>query len=239
MTISFGPDEIGKGFGKSKENFVCPSCNVLSLHLLLDVGHALEYDCPQIKVEGTKLPGIVKRQHLIYVCVGCSAHTYFLRETVRVPGASGFTHVIHQFPVADISVKVSLPKDLKNAMRESELCLAIGAYNACGTMTRRAMHAICADKRATGKVLYEQLLDLKTKNIMTPDLWEWAEELRIVGRSGAHPEWEDVSPDDAQYAVNFLREIVRYIYINPRERAEKRLKDTKKKKPEQTSTSGD
>jgi nicotinic acid phosphoribosyltransferase len=115
-------------------------------------------------------------------------------------------------------------------MVEAEKSLSVGAYNACGVMARRAMHCLCSDKGAKGKDLYDQLLYLKDNNLITPDLWEWAEELRIVGRSGAHPEWEEVTPEDADYAVRFLREIIRYVYINPAERAEKRLKESKKKK---------
>jgi nicotinic acid phosphoribosyltransferase len=97
-------------------------------------------------------------------------------------------------------------------------------------MARRAIHSLCADRKAKGKDLYEQLKYLKDNNLITPDLWEWAEELRIVGRSGAHPEWGEVSPEDAEYALRFLREIIRYIYINPAERAARRLKEAKKKK---------
>ncbi len=70
---------------------------------------------------------------------------------------------------------------------------------------------------------------MKDTHALTPDLWAWAEELRVVGRSGAHPEWEDVTAEDAEYAVRFLREIVRYVYINPAERSLHRLKETKKK----------
>jgi len=228
MTIHLSGE--GKGFGKAKENFLCPGCNVLSLHLLHDPGKPIEYDAPRVAVKGSGIPAFVKRRHLIYQCVGCSTHTYFLLEFIHLPNTPWISHVIHQFPIAGISIQASLPQGVQDATREAELCLAVGAANACGTMARRAMHALCQDKKAQGDNLYNQLLDLKDRALITPDLWEWAEELRVVGRSGAHPEWEDVSPDDAEYAVKFLREIIKYVYINPAERAEKKLKETKKKK---------
>ena len=96
-------------------------------------------------------------------------------------------------------------------------------------MTRRAMHSLCEDKGGTGKDLFAQLKDLKDRSVITPDLWEWSEELRILGRNGAHPEWPDVTPDDAKYGINFLREILRYVYVNPHERGLRRLKETSKK----------
>ena len=124
-----------------------------------------------------------------------------------------------------------VPGDVMNAAIEAEKCLAIGAYNACGVMARRAIDALCQNKSAAGDDLYRRLQHLRDTHAITPDLFEWAEELRIVGRSGAHPEWEEVSPEEADYAVRFLREIVRYVYINPAERDARRLKETKKKRP--------
>jgi hypothetical protein len=124
----------------------------------------------------------------------------------------------------------SLGKDLADAVLEAEKCLTVGAPNACGVMCRRAMHVLCQDKGAVGKDLHEQLQDLRDKHIITPDLWQWAEELRVVGKHGAHPEWVDVTPDDADYAVRFLREILRYVYVNPAERAARKMKKTSAKK---------
>ena len=229
MTIHLSGE--GKAFGNASESFLCPSCNVLSLHVLMSAEKPIEYEAPRIPVEGSGIPAFVKRRHLIYQCVGCPTQTYFLLEYIHLPQTPWISHVIHQFPIADLSSHASVPMEVQRAMREAELSLAVGAANASGTMARRAMHALCENKGAKGKDLHAQLLNLRDTHAITPDLWEWAEELRIVGRSGAHPEWEDVSPGDAEYAVKFLREIVRYVYINPAERTEKKLKETKKKKP--------
>jgi hypothetical protein len=49
-----------------------------------------------------------------------------------------------------------------------------------------------------------------------------------MGRAGAHPEWQEVAQGDADYAVRFLREIIRYVYINPAELASRRIKETAK-----------
>jgi hypothetical protein len=91
-------------------------------------------------------------------------------------------------------------------------------------MTRRAIHSLCEDKGATGRDLYAQLKDLKEKHLITPDLHEWSDSLRVLGRDGAHPEFPEVTEEDAEDGVKLLREIVRYVYILPHERAEKRKK---------------
>jgi hypothetical protein len=89
-------------------------------------------------------------------------------------------------------------------------------------MTRRAVHSLCEDKGAEGRDLFAQLKDLKTKQLITPDLHEWADSLRVLGRDGAHPEFPEVQPEHAEDGVKLLREIVKYVYILPHERAEKR-----------------
>jgi hypothetical protein len=138
--------------------------------------------------------------------------------------------VIHQWPVPTPSAHESVPQDVKKATIEAEKCLSVGCFNACGTMTRRAVDAICEDKGAEGENLYKKLERLKNNNQITPALWEWAEDLRIVGRSGAHPEWPEVTAKDAEYAVRFLRDIIKYVYVLPAERQAHRLKETKKKR---------
>lgn len=43
----------------------------------------------------------------------------------------------------------------------------------------------------------------------------------VIGRDGAHPEFPEVTPADAEDGVRILREIMKYVYILPHERAEK------------------
>ncbi|MCI0331061.1 MAG: DUF4145 domain-containing protein [candidate division Zixibacteria bacterium] len=236
-----------------KPNFLCPHCGIHSLHIQLEPTKAL----PQYKEEivikakdGQEYPTDVQLQHFIFECVNCKKHTYILFQNYvaihRKPGdwspgptslgqppiAEENAKIIHQYPIATPIIHDSVPDEIKKAAIEAEKCLSVRAFNACGVMTRRAIHSLCQNKGATGKDLYEQLKFLKENHLITPDLWEWAEELRVIGRSGAHPEWEEVTPEEADYAVNFLREIIRYVYINPAERASRKLKETKKKKTE-------
>lgn len=226
-----------------KSTFDCPHCGVRSVHLLrtepltYPVTISLKGDDGEYHSTG------VLRSHLIYRCINCQKDTYVLRQTkAEVRGsqalhgappvllASQPAQIIIQFPVSTPTSHDAVPAEVRSAAAEAEKCLAVGAPNACACMARRAIHALCQHKGATGHDLKQQLAFLKDNHAITPDLWAWAEELRIVGRSGAHPEWEDVSPEEADYAVRFLREIIRYVYVNPAERDERRLKETKQKK---------
>ncbi|MFB3074028.1 MAG: DUF4145 domain-containing protein [Candidatus Methylomirabilales bacterium] len=213
-----------------KRTFLCAGCGVLSLHIAHTVGEGPH----EIVVIRGRPPGVkrpygenVKLFHVVYKCVGCGKDTYLL---IRPPVQEIPEKVIHQFPVGTPTTHPSVPGPVKEAANEAEKCLAIGANNACGVMARRAIHALCQDKKAKGKDLPKQLKYLHDNQVIAQDLREWADDLRILGRSGAHPEWPQVSPQEAKYAVEFLREIIRYVYINPAERAAQRVAEVKKKK---------
>jgi Domain of unknown function (DUF4145) len=128
---------------------------------------------------------------------------------------------------------VAVNNDVATAAIEAEKCLSVNAFNACATMTRRAVHSLCEDRNAAGKDLYQQLEDLRVRQLITPDLCEWAHTLRMLGRDGAHPEFPEVDAESATDGVKLLREIIKYVYILPHETALKRGKKAAVKKTNQ------
>jgi Domain of unknown function (DUF4145) len=183
----------------------------------------------------------IHQTHTIYRCCTCGRDTYILvhrwdqltghraqgepEEVFMEPGSEA----AHVWPVATPLVHSSIPPIVASAAIEAEKCFAVGAFSACGTMVRRAVDAMAQEKKAEGKDLFSRLAHLKDSHVITPTLWEWAEELRTAGKVGAHPEWEAMDSAEAEYAVGFLREILRYVYINPSELEARRLKQNKKK----------
>ena len=223
-----------------RELYQCPVCQAATQNTA--VGRVVGGEGRATReLEGEKVLGKTMLLHLVYRCEMCGQDTYFLAETWfegRLPGGrvvhDDTVVVRHRYPLATMLVRHdSIPREVVAAALEAEKCLAVGASNAAGVMSRRAVHAICADKGAQGKDLFDQLDWLKTNHVITPNLWEWAEELRTAGKVGAHPEWEEMTLEEAEYAVKFLRELLRYLYINPADLLERRLKDTKGKKQDQ------
>lgn len=235
-----------EGLGSSKAVFDCPHCGVSNCMQLQVYAISKAYVTNRLVTanDGAKTWDTRHYSHHIYRCASerCQGDTYFLLmsspQEVEVSTTGSPPRVAparppriaHQFPVATPVDHESVPAEVKNAAGEAEKCLAVRAYSACGTMTRRAVDAISQDKGAQGRDLYDRLAYLNDNRIITPDLWEWAEELRIAGKAGAHPEWENLTPGEAVHAVNLLREIIRYVYINPSERGRHRLKESKGKK---------
>jgi hypothetical protein len=179
--------------------------------------------------------------HVVVRCINCGKDTYFLlrckTDTISSAGPPPFPssvhealaklpqhEIVHQYPVSIPTSHPAVPGAVTSAAIEAEKCLGVAAYNACGVMTRRTIHSLCEDKRAEGRDLFAQLKDLKAKQLITPDLHEWADSLRVLGRDGAHPEFPEVQPEDAKDGVKLLQEIIKHVYILPHERADRRKK---------------
>ena len=227
--------------------FECPHCGVLTQHnrVAFTQGHTAAVKLHAL-VESSTAPAptgsweyTANVFHDVVRCVNCGKDTYFLvrSKTDAISSAAPppfppAAHqalarlpqheVVHQYPLSIPTSHPAVPVSVASAAIEAEKCLGVGAFNACGVMTRRAIHSLCEDKKAEGKDLFAQLKDLKAKQLITPDLHEWADTLRVLGRDGAHPEFPEVTPEDAEDGVKLLREIVKYVYILPHERAEKR-----------------
>jgi hypothetical protein len=230
--------------------FECAHCRVHSLHTYVgtDVHYRDREDIKltlppgsQVKSEWRDrfVPCMATYTHWLMRCVNCEKDTYILTrsQALPLPGITvsvdeadwlkSLNLVIHHYPVWIAAVDRSVPLGVSGAAVEAEKCLAIGAYNACGVMTRRAIHSLCEDKKAEGRDLFAQLKDLKANQLITPDLHEWADSLRMLGRDGAHPEFPEVTAEDAEDGMKLLREIVKFVYILPHERAENRKRSEK------------
>jgi len=190
----------------------------------------------------------------IYICMVCSKHTYFYvfwstQHQNRDPNAGWKfadedfqKQIIHQYPTSTTSTHPSLDDQasVRTAYIEAEKCLSVQAYNACGTMCRRAVDAICLDllnaedKEGTDGVA-DRLSKLKKR--LPQDMIEWGFDLKILGDMGAHPELREVTSDDAIYGVEFLKQLVQFAYISPYERKLRAPKKGSKENPQHQSKS--
>ncbi len=85
-------------------------------------------------------------------------------------------------------------------------------------MARRTLEAITVDRGETKGTLAERLKALGAKGVLHPTLSDWAREVRLVGNTGAHFDpMDQVTVQDAQQLVNFIRELLKYLYELPAE----------------------
>jgi len=90
-------------------------------------------------------------------------------------------------------------------------------------MARRTLEAITVDKGETQGVLADRLKNLAAKGVLQPTLADWAKEVRLVVNVGAHFDpIKQISKEDAQQLISFIRELLRYLYEMPADLARRR-----------------
>lgn len=119
------------------------------------------------------------------------------------------------------------PEFLIKDLKEAYDCFSVSAYRATAVLARRALQKCCIEKGAPDKKLIEQVQWLLDNQIITKDLKEWAEEVRLTGNDCAHPpkkiEEEMIVPkDDAEDILLLLEKFVDVLYIAPQIAQERR-----------------
>ena len=79
-------------------------------------------------------------------------------------------------------------------------------------MVRRTLEAIAREFDPDAKTLFKGLHAMKVKGLISEELSQWGDALRFIGNLGAHPTDDEVTKDDAQDAMEFLKAIVETIY---------------------------
>lgn len=150
---------------------------------------------------------------LVYSCVMCHEPVFF-----RVIGPSDQGDIpddrITVYPRTIPDTPTDIPQPIRDIFLEAVRCASIQAWNAAATMCRRAVQECVVERGGEGRDLYHQIEDLAQKRIITEQLKEWAHEVRIIGKAGAHADVPiDVTSADADDALRFTDELLNYIYV--------------------------
>ena len=128
----------------------------------------------------------------------------------------------HWWPLAGASLHKAVPPQIGSAFSEAFTALEAGCPRASAAMARRTLEAIAVDKGETQGTLDHRLRNLAATGVLHPSLADWTKEVRLVGNSGAHFDpMDDVSLDDARQLVDFVRELLKFLYVLPYELQER------------------
>lgn len=184
-----------------------------------DGRYALNYD-------GSRSPAIELDRATILICRHCTQGTVVIEERVQEPLQPGqrpttakvYYRGVHWWPLPEAHHSQDIPEEIASAFAEATSTLYAQCPRATVVMARRTLEAVTADKGETDGVLANRLKVLATKGILQPELAEWAREIRVIGNTGAHYDvLNKASMEDARDLMNFLRELLRYLYEMPAE----------------------
>ncbi|MDO8517564.1 MAG: DUF4145 domain-containing protein [Nanoarchaeota archaeon] len=133
----------------------------------------------------------------------------------------------YPFPLPSV-VDERIPEKIKKDLEEAKLCFSVGAINASSGMCRKALQRACKEKGATKKELYDQIDEITTKGVISNDLRELAQSVRLIGNDGVHPNDDEVSKEDAEEILNLAEQFLDIIFVAPAK--VKEIKERKEKK---------
>lgn len=206
---------------------LCPRCQKQSS---FDVSSAqpITFEPERFLVErgGTATPAHLDQVSVLY-CRNCKQGVVVVEEEriaerswrEKAGGGGVITwRGIHWWPSADAQVSSDVPAEIADVFREAARALHADCPRASAVMARRILEAITVDKGEATGVLADRLKNLAAKGVLVQTLADWAKEVRLVGNVGAHFDpIKNVSKDDAEQLLTFVRELLKYLYELPAE----------------------
>lgn len=122
------------------------------------------------------------------------------------------------YPTSVPAVDEAVPQRIRDDYVEGVRCLDIRATKAAATLFRRALQQVMIDQGAEGRTLNLQVQDLAQKGQLPPSLVEMADEIRLWGNLGAHPDSDGLDEIDrggVQAGREFLDRVFEWLYIFP------------------------
>lgn len=148
-------------------------------------------------------------------CIRCQSPFLVQEDFHEVPGdfTLPVTDKLVLYP-QDSSISLdSLPESVSQPYCEASQAYRVQLYDSCAVMCRKCVEAVCHEYGETKGVLAERLTRLMNKGVIDKAIFDWANELRLVGNVAAHIEPTDrITQPDAEDALEFVRMMLLYIF---------------------------
>ncbi|WP_339141512.1 DUF4145 domain-containing protein [Croceitalea sp. MTPC5] len=149
---------------------------------------------------------------LLSKCLNCGNPFLKEHDYQIIDGNSYLTNETQFFPDREKPFAKNCPKIVINPYQEAIKCYRANAYDACAIMCRKGIEAICIDKGEKKGKLVSRLENLNSKGILENTLFDWANELRLIGNDGAHSHDLSVGQEDAKDSLDFFEALITYLY---------------------------
>lgn len=149
------------------------------------------------------------------VCGECSDAAVFYREDM----GDGFETDAYRrvYPPHHRHVGYALPPTVRASYEEAVRCEASKVYTACVVMVGRTLEAVCKEHDPSVRSIFKGLKMLHQDGLISEELMEWADQLRVLRNIGAHASDRMASDQDAEDSLDFLQAILEVMYdLRPR-----------------------
>jgi hypothetical protein len=185
---------------------VCPSCGNRTPHRVVFVHEHIGtwYNTDGTISDGSEPPSI----YTVFECATC--HDISLYEHLEPLDFDGATLL---YPKGD-SLHKSVPLQVASNFSEAKRIQTVSP-NAFAVLVRRALEAVCDDRKVPPGTLAKRLAALAKKGEIPPVLAEISSVLRSLGNSGAHNTNQRVTVPMTWAMDEFFRALVEYVYVAP------------------------
>jgi hypothetical protein len=131
------------------------------------------------------------------------------------------------YPGSTFHINPVIPEKLQKSLLECIQCFKVEAHTATAIMCRRTLEGFCALKGVEEKNLDKSIKKLKDEGAINEQLYEWANQLRLVGNEAAHNIDANFSSVDAKDILDFTIAILDFTYSfkDKFDKFKERLKD--------------
>jgi hypothetical protein len=143
-------------------------------------------------------------------CESCHYAALFVRGNI----GDGFENDSYYrvYPAHSRHIGFALPAIVRESYEEAVKCENIKAYLAQVVMVRRALEAVVREYDPNARTLHAGLKAMSTNGLVSQELADWSNQLRVIGNQGAHPTKETVGSIDAVEALDFLQAMLEILY---------------------------
>lgn len=182
----------------------CLTCNSI---VEFEKVHSYKYNEEQhneVTISGTKI--------ILSKCLNCY-EPLLQKDFFYFQDDDYWSNGNHQlYPKMEISCSEYIPEIIQRPYLEALKCYKIQAYDACVIMTRKGIEALCINKGVPQGKLIDMIKKLENQQIISKDMYNWANELRILGNDGAHSHNQLVTQNDAKYSIEFLEALIVFLF---------------------------
>jgi hypothetical protein len=182
----------------------CPTCNSIVEHeRVFDYQYNIDRK-DDVSISGTSV--------VLGKCLNCNEPILQRDKFNHVDDhywSDGFDQL---YPIIEIEASKNAPKIVRGPYSEAIKCYRVQAYDACVIMCRKGIEAICIDKKLSNGNLFDKLKKLKDIGILSTEMYQWSDELRLLGNDCAHDHNEIVTKEDAKDSIDFFEALITYLY---------------------------
>jgi hypothetical protein len=148
-------------------------------------------------------------------CETCADAALFYREDMG-DGFEGDNYY-RLWPPHERHLGFALPDTVRQSYDEAVKCENAKAHLAAVVIVRRALEAVTKEYEPSARTLHAGMKALLERGIISKELSDWGNQLRVIGNLGAHATSEKIDAQDAAEAIDFLQAILEILYdLRPR-----------------------